>query len=454
MGCQSSIELDGNHAVCFHKSKNKISDEMNMINSNCRNSKDIGMETYRSSYQTTARGSNASTVHEDQNNFFMHFRNSDVSGDIDHVDNMTTIFKYDYDVDFDDDDYSAVSANTSISTVNSPPIARFLTKKHRHVMSYIVSTWLGIDSIMCLDDVFTRNSITRPQWLDLLRNRVEIRNRWIAPIRVNNEIVEWIVKRQVNVQFIYSRTKCLQKMNLSKSTISDISLVRLLVNAPLLRHIDLYKCPNLSDVCVVILSTLCPKIQKIDNLSMTSFSTTNFESLAKCRDLKLLTSFSPSKKVILSENTKLNDIGVENLVSVCSSLQSLDLLNCINITDSSLIHLSEHCTILNDIRLSGCKLITDTGLSRLSQSVPNLVLLGLAGCVRLTDVGIIAIAKGCPKLKTIDISGCINLSTISIRALVEYCPALICVVYSAGSRISECELLLLSKKGCKFVHHS
>lgn len=432
MGCHASIELEGIGITCYQKA-NRVSDESVICD-------------VKSSRQSTARGSTASTVCEE---------NDRLSANGRHLENLDADHREEIPVATVLTDDNPLSDKTlgSICAVYPPALIHFLTKKKGQVMAFIVSAWLDLDSIMCLDEVLIRNSIARSPWLELLRTRVEVRNRWMAPLRVDNNMVEWIVKRQVAVEFLFSRNKSLQKMNLAKSTLTDIALVRLLVNAPSLRHIDLYKCVNLSDASVVILSTLCPKMQKIDNLSMHSFSSTNFESLAKCRDLVSLNSYSRNKSHPASENISLNDVGVGKLVSVCPSIQSLDLLNCINITDSSLLHLSEHCPSLRDLRLDGCKLVTDTGLSRLSQSVPHLTLLGLAGCVRLTDAGITAVAKGCPLLKTIDISGCANVSNSSIRALAEACPDLTCLVYSLGPRITESGLSALAKKGCRMVLH-
>lgn len=436
MGCQASTELGPIEVFYFSKS-NKISDECITFN------KKSVINTDRSSRQSTARGSNASTLPEQPG----------YKSIASHVTHEVCCDKLEDQVatEIGDDIVCTDNSNLTLDASSEPDLISFLTSKNGHIMSYLVSNWLDLNSVMALDHALVRNKFARPHWLNLLKTQVEVRNKWMNPLRVNDKMIEWIVKRQVSVEYLFSRDKSLQKMNLSKSTLSDIALVRLLVNTPSLRHIDLYKCSNLSEASVIILSTLCPKVQKVDNLSITSFSTANFESLSKCRELRSLTSYSHHNQNP-DEILALNDVGVYKLVSVCQSIQHLDLIQCTNITDTSLVHLSANCLNLIDLRLDGCKLITDTGLSKLAQGVPNLSLLSLAGCIRLTDAGITAIANGCPALKTLDISRCINVSNTSIKALAESCPELNCLVYSKGPRITDKGLARLSKRGCRLIH--
>ena len=55
----------------------------------------------------------------------------------------------------------------------------------------------------------------------------------------------------------------------------------------------------------------------------------------------------------------------------CKQLTSLNISNCDNITDASVIALSKGCTQLTSLNLTGCKNITDASAIALTTTIPK-----------------------------------------------------------------------------------
>ena len=58
----------------------------------------------------------------------------------------------------------------------------------------------------------------------------------------------------------------------------------------------------------------------------------------------------------------------------------------------------EGCTQLTSLDLWDCKQITDASVIALSKGCPNLTSLDLSECEDITDASVIALSKGCPNL--------------------------------------------------------
>lgn len=83
-----------------------------------------------------------------------------------------------------------------------------------------------------------------------------------------------------------------------------------------------------------------------------------------------------------------------NRFVACSKLQFLNLQECTELTDDSIIVLAKHCRALQLLNISGCSLVSDKAASALGSGCGALVSLNLSRCSKISDKGIRAIATG------------------------------------------------------------
>ena len=60
----------------------------------------------------------------------------------------------------------------------------------------------------------------------------------------------------------------------------------------------------------------------------------------------------------------------------------------------------------------------------MANGCPQLQSLNIFNCLNITDEGIRALATGCPQLQSLTISSCVNITDEGIRALANGCPQL------------------------------
>jgi len=177
------------------------------------------------------------------------------------------------------------------------------------------------------------------------------------------------------------------------------------------------KCPNLSSLylhaCDIYANgTLseglkyiadgCPALKLID-LSAWNFKAEQLEYLvSKCSNLEY---------IILVQCRQVNDDYIKTITNHCNGLTYLDISVCTTITDDSLKYLSEKCKELNTLNLHGGPLgnnnITDLGLSYLANECKKLERIMIAYFPNISNEGINNIIYGCDNLSrdNMDIRG-------------------------------------------------
>jgi len=130
--------------------------------------------------------------------------------------------------------------------------------------------------------------------------------------------------------------------------------------------------------------------------------------------------------------TAISDAFIERLSSRCPNVESIDLTQCANVTDSALVMLAARCTRIHSINVSDCALVSNLGVDFIIERLgANLVMLDVSNsgvrmtqdlCEKITErcfnlrnlnLGIVtdwrfidAIAVRCKKLKVLDVSRC------------------------------------------------
>ena len=84
------------------------------------------------------------------------------------------------------------------------------------------------------------------------------------------------------------------------------------------------------------------------------------------------------------EDSKISDIGLKELITNCSMLNSLDLLRCPNITDTGIIELSENFKRFKWVSIHNNHNITDRAINAILENGHNLDYLDIKGCSKVS----------------------------------------------------------------------
>ncbi len=197
--------------------------------------------------------------------------------------------------------------------------------------------------------------------------------------------------------------------------ISPHTLKRLVACCPNLRSLNLSSSPALTDEIVISIVQMCPHLEEIDlGWNENNLTPACVHALAKsCPNLRVVSFFSAKKMV--------TDESIEAL-SGCTNLESLNLVNCSNITDRAVQLLTQKCKSLRELNLSGCTQLTTRSITSLSMHAPQLESLGLSNTP--SDPHVIALALlQLKNLQSIQLAGFLNVDVV-IDALATTCKAL------------------------------
>ena len=113
----------------------------------------------------------------------------------------------------------------------------------------------------------------------------------------------------------------------------------------------------------------------------------------------------------------INDRCLDQLTCL-KRMKTLNLAQCVHITDQGLRALAQSLPVLQDVNISGCVSVTDRGIYELAQN-PSLRSLEMPWCLKITDLGIEALTIQ-PKLKNLNISGCQLITEAGIALLAHF----------------------------------
>ncbi|XP_056171658.1 F-box protein At3g58530 isoform X2 [Syzygium oleosum] len=174
--------------------------------------------------------------------------------------------------------------------------------------------------------------------------------------------------------------------------------------------------------------------------SLKSLETLNLNGCQKISDkgIAAVTSCCPNLKVLsIYWNVRVTDIGIKHLVescrhlvdlnlsgckqilSKCSSLQSLNLYALSSLTDNAYNNISS-LSHLNYLDLCGAQNLSDDALSCIAKC-RKLAALNLTWCVRITDKGVKTVAEGCVSLEFLSLFGIVGVTDKCLEALSTTC---------------------------------
>ncbi|KAJ8604649.1 hypothetical protein CTAYLR_006523 [Chrysophaeum taylorii] len=119
------------------------------------------------------------------------------------------------------------------------------------------------------------------------------------------------------------------------------------------------------------------------------------------------------------EVSRVTDADVKYFLS--NQVTSVNLVDCLSITDSALQAIAANCSNLTNLNVSGCENLTDFALEAIAANCSNLTKLNVSGCGKLTDDVLHALAANCSNLTSLDVSGCGKLTGAELKAIVANC---------------------------------
>jgi F-box/leucine-rich repeat protein 13 len=175
-----------------------------------------------------------------------------------------------------------------------------------------------------------------------------------------------------------------------------------------LQHLILNDLDSLNDCCFEQVAEKCVKLQTLSVLGSQMMSDESFIKLASNGNLKQLK---------IDSNHVITDQSLKVIGHHCSDLYYLHLVDCPNITDSSLKALM-FCNIVV-LNLADCIRVSDAGVKYIMEGTCGLRLqeLNLTNCLRVGDVAIVNIQKRGRNLAYLSLCYCDQISEAGLELL-------------------------------------
>ncbi|KAI0693734.1 RNI-like protein [Cytidiella melzeri] len=136
---------------------------------------------------------------------------------------------------------------------------------------------------------------------------------------------------------------------------------------------------------------------------------------------------------------------------ILEDMRTLDLTQCMKITDDAVSGIVAHAPRLQHIHLAGCSLLSGSALVRLCSLATHLETLTVSHAEKLTDPAIMDLVRFCPRLANIDVSYCPLLSDLSVLELATL-PNLRRLAIASLPLVTDVSLLSLAEHGDNLTH--
>ena len=124
------------------------------------------------------------------------------------------------------------------------------------------------------------------------------------------------------------------------------------------------------------------------------------------------------------------------VIERCVQLDTVHAEDTRNLTDATLVAMSQCLPHLMELSLDYFKDGTEEGLLTLVTRCPKLHSFFVSGCTYVTDAVAVALAHTCPDLEYVDFTGCVLLTDAVLPVLAQNCRKLISLTVSNCPLIS------------------
>ena len=210
-------------------------------------------------------------------------------------------------------------------------------------------------------------------------------------------------------------------------------------------NIDLWKFHldtgmPITDALVKEVSITIPNLQGINLSKCKQITDNSLISISQCSQLE---------SVALRECSSISMIGIRNLFLNCKHIKSVDLSNCSSIVDDSILRiLSANLEHLEVIRVDNSEKVTDQGLCELAYCCNKISEISIQNCYRVGEFGNRAlrqIGEKCHSIQKLDLKGCKYVNDKGIQNIAFGCPSLQYIDLSGCRKIHGKALLKLAE---------
>ncbi|GFO41641.1 F-box/lrr-repeat protein 20 [Plakobranchus ocellatus] len=202
----------------------------------------------------------------------------------------------------------------------------------------------------------------------------------------------------------------LTHLDASYCNLTDASLEAISQCADRLESICVNGFQSMSDACLLrVLRKHGRGLRTLELYACFSLSASSLRSLGEhCTNLK---------RLCLGSCNKLTDSAMITLSAHLGRIEELDLRGCKNVKNDCIRKIVRNCPRLSKLVLANCPHISDLALTEIATHLKTtLRTLELCGCNNVTDQGLITLAKNCDRLISVDISST-KCSSVSVYQL-------------------------------------
>lgn len=209
----------------------------------------------------------------------------------------------------------------------------------------------------------------------------------------------------------------LKQLNLrSCRHISDVGIGHLAGQSPHaatgtleLEHLGLQDCQKLTDQALKHVSGGIMQLKTINLSFCGSVTDTGLKFISKMPNLQ---------EVNLRSCDNISDTGIGYLANGTAKISTLDVSFCDKIGDQSLQYIAQGLFCLRCLCLNACN-ISDDGIYRLVQTLHELTTLNIGQCIRITDKSLGLVADNLKNLSSIDLYGCTKITTVGLEKIMQ-----------------------------------
>nr|AFI78802.1 F-box family protein [Chlorokybus atmophyticus] len=344
--------------------------------------------------------------------------------------------------------------------------------------------WLHALGFLSIQDLLRVRQVSKSirKYAEHALSEVKCLSRVGLPFKLDDTALAWLATQcpQLQVldvsacslvsdeglQHVGAHCRSIQVVNItdcSKVTDEGVSAIA----NPQLRHV-FASGSKITDVTLLVLAETCKQLQilAVGNCAVSDVGLLSIG--ANCTSLIYFNCFGCTQGV--------SDVGIEHIAENSRELEELEISNCQQISDRSLIAVSRHTGEgVKMLYAAFCPELRDTGLRQLAEGGTQLEELHLSGCIGLSSRGLQsiglcsklrslhisscdvdssalqAIAKGCAALETLDLSFCTGINDLAIQLLTKHCPQMQRLSMAFGREVSDVSLQAISENCPKLV---
>jgi hypothetical protein len=244
----------------------------------------------------------------------------------------------------------------------------------------------------------------------------------------------------------------LTSVDLSNSYLEAIELEILMAHSSKIKIMKLNNCPNLDSSCMQVIAKLASTT--VTELDVSNCQLFRIEPLLCIGGCVGVDTHSLYRLVSLNlAGCPVQDVGLNGIAHGCKKLRYLNLEDCSDLTDNSIITVTQACKNLQLLNLCGLQKLTNKSVRSIAKHCPKLYSLNLMKIASVTDDAMQELARGCPKLQALNLVGLQHLTEMTMYEVSQHCPGILMLNMSGCPNITVNGLKAVVQ-GLKYVQMS